>query len=61
MVLAASPVWQSATTTSAIKKRLWLSRQNSANCERSQRQRNAMALRARRTQPCAGLSLLGAE
>lgn len=43
----------------AIKKRLWLSRQSSANCERSQRQRNAMALRAPCTQPCAGCRCRG--
>lgn len=80
MVLTASPVWQSATTTSgakwlgvwfffflvflnslfkAITKLLWLSRQSSANCERSQGQRNAMALRAPCTQPCAGCRCRG--
>lgn len=43
----------------AITKLRWLSRQSSANCERSQGQRNAMALRAPCTQPCAGCRCRG--
>lgn len=42
-----------------IRKRLRLSRQSSANCGRSQKQRNAMALRGRCTQPCAGCRCRG--